>query len=61
MEKYCARCTTEMREKYLIFGMYFCRACTNTMENDPDYAFIMIRLNKLGVKEALAKLRNIEN
>jgi len=62
MSKFCQRCTTELKEeKYLIFGLFYCRACENTMQNDPDYAYIFIRLNKLAVKEALRKLRNIEN
>jgi len=62
MVKYCSRCTTEFRtEKHLLFGLYFCRACYDTIENDPDYAYIMIRLNTLAVNEALRKLPNIEN
>jgi len=62
MDKFCARCTGQLKsEKYLLFGMFYCRACQNTMENDPDYAYIFIRLNKLGMKQALRSLRNIEN
>jgi len=62
MSNFCSRCTARLTvEKYLIFGLYYCRACQNTMEHDPDYAYIFIRLNKLGMAEALRKLRNIEN
>jgi len=62
MEKFCARCTGQLNnEKYLLFGLYYCRACQNTIENDPDYAFIFIRLNKLGIKAALRNLRDIES
>jgi len=62
MENFCARCTAKFKtEKYWLFGMCFCRACMDTIKNDPDYAFIFIRLNKLAMKQALSELRNIEN
>jgi len=62
MTNFCSRCTAQLTvEKYLLFGLFFCRACQVTIENDPDYAHIFERLNRLGMKEALRKLRNIEN
>jgi len=60
MNDFCCRCTGKMAEKYLLFEMFFCRACMNTIENDPDYAFIMKR-NNIAVFQCLKKLRQIEN
>jgi len=63
MAKFCTRCTHHMEneEKYMLFEAYYCRACVNTIEIDPDFAFIFKRHQILAMKEALWKLRNIEN
>jgi len=49
----CKRCTKIMNheEIYYLLGNYYCRACENTITNDPDYKMI---LENYG-------LRNIEN
>jgi len=65
LKKYCDRCTHEItiEEKYLLFKQIFCRACMNTIENDPDYAFIMKRNDIFVTRNAKSfwKLENIEN
>jgi len=50
----CARCMRDVldEESYLIaLKMRVCRACNNTIENDPDYVKIL---------STYKKLRNIE-
>jgi len=67
MMKYCTRCTTPIakEEKYLLFKAIYCRACMDTIENDPNYAFIMKRSDIFVTKNSgldkFWKLENIEN
>jgi len=65
VEKYCFRCTHEIlnEEKYLLFKAVYCRACMDTIENDPDYGFIFKRSDIFVTREAKTfwKLNNIEN
>jgi len=62
---FCKRCTHEVtiEEKYLMFKAFYCRACMNTIENDPDYQFIFDRMDIYPVKRLknFWKLENIEN
>jgi len=52
--KECNRCTREieLEEIHYFLGGYYCRACMNTIENDPDYARTLL---------AIGHLRQIEN
>jgi len=65
VEKFCTRCTTPItkEEKYLLFKAVYCRACMDTIENDPDYGFIFKRSDIFVTRVAKAfwKLENIEN
>jgi len=38
----CSRCSREVtnEEGYLYNGSCYCRACDNTIQNDPDYEWI---------------------
>jgi len=53
----CVRCTREVKneEAHLIYYEKYCRACKNTIENDPDYQWIFSRAFIMG------RLENIEN
>jgi len=53
----CVRCTREVKneECHLLNNENYCRACINTLENDPDYQRIVSRAFIMG------KLENIEN
>jgi len=64
LKKYCTRCTTPIikEEKYLLFKGIYCRACMDTIENDPDYEFIFKR-SDIFVSKSINefwKLKNIE-
>jgi len=57
---YCERCTARIKsERYLLFLAYYCDSCMNTMENDPDYKFILG--NNRFIPDPLNELRQIEN
>jgi len=51
----CVRCTRKVidEECYLMENLLYCRACNNTLQNDPDYAWIR--------NNVLWRLRQIEN
>jgi len=53
----CVRCTREVdnEESYLLNREKYCRACMNTIKNDPDYQWIVSRAFVMG------RLENIEN
>jgi len=54
------RCTGRIRkERYLLFRAYYCAACINTIENDPDYDFIF-KSHDL-ISDPLQGLKQIEN
>jgi len=50
----CFRCTRIVKgeESYVLFDYFYCRACMNTIENDPDYYPIM---------KVLRNIEQIEN
>jgi len=60
LEKICVRCTCMItsEECYLLFRAIYCRACMNTIENDPEYAHIFSNKN---VFAALEDIKQIEN
>jgi len=56
----CVRCTHKIvkEETYLLFKAVYCRACMNTIDNDPDYAHIFKNNN---VFACLQDMKQIEN
>ena len=57
---FCMRCTGRIKnERYLLFRAYYCGACMNTIENDPDYDFIFKTYDL--ISDPLQGLRQIEN
>jgi len=45
----CVRCSRIVKdeEKYILFLDYYCRACMNTIEHDPDYALCLVQRNAI--------------
>jgi len=57
---YCERCTARIKkERYLLFMAFYCEACMNTLENDPQYSYIF-KNNRL-ISDPLQGLKQIEN
>jgi len=54
----CVRCTRLVTDEecYLLFLDKYCRACIITIENDPDYALVIVQRNAL-----LSRFKQIEN